>query len=591
MVILTSYLLSVASSGKTLDEPLRQDHRWKPSSGIKFSPNQNGSKSRTWQPVNNIVLGRNPTDPPKLVKANTSPSSSHLGIRRCSASVMDSVTGSSNLSPWDSQVAHDEVISCSKNEATDLESPKTVKTENGSGTGQPPSQPFSQTSEHAPLTYQIPPEVLENALKAPTRSRASYWCYDMYRNPNDDRVELQYCLSRESAEEACQYFIGQPVLGFDMEWDSRCLSGFKNNVSLIQLACEDRILLIHVALFEEDEIGDPFLPTLKSILESRDVIKTGVHIKSDCTRLRNHTGIDAKGLIELSNLYKLVKFSENNPLSINKILVNLAAQVQDHLLLPLLKDSVRTSNWMKKLSPEQLTYAATDAYAGFRLYHVLEEKRKSLQPMPQRPAYAELGLPIKVLYENAAANSRRNSPSRDSSINHSTAQKDVEESSSSSSIDELEVGESETLSPSCDASDTEHAEASGKQTAKARRELANKMKALTLSQPEIEEADAWIVQWRASRPASVASRTPNSCLRAYALWHTQSIDLAQVASLLRDPPLQLSTVSGYVAECVWVEKLPFEESRLQEVIKLLPRVLVLGRFKYFIRRYRRRSRD
>lgn len=38
--------------------------------------------------------------------------------------------------------------------------------------------------------------------------------------------------------------------------------------------------------------------------------------------------------------------------------------------------------------------AAADPYACLCLYHVLEAKRKALNPVPPRPAHAELNLPI-----------------------------------------------------------------------------------------------------------------------------------------------------------------------------------------------------
>jgi hypothetical protein len=38
--------------------------------------------------------------------------------------------------------------------------------------------------------------------------------------------------------------------------------------------------------------------------------------------------------------------------------------------------------------------AAADPYACLCLYHVMEAKRRALDPVPPRPAYAELNLPI-----------------------------------------------------------------------------------------------------------------------------------------------------------------------------------------------------
>ena len=132
-------------------------------------------------------------------------------------------------------------------------------------------------------------------------------------------------------------------------------------------------------------------------MEDPGVSKLGVAIKADCTRLRKQLGINTQGLFELSHLYKLVKFSESKDTHlINKSLVSLAKQVQEHLHLPLFKGEVRGSDWSQSLSWEQIIYAASDPYAAVQLYYVLDAKRKRLQPTPPLPWHAELDLPIRV---------------------------------------------------------------------------------------------------------------------------------------------------------------------------------------------------
>lgn len=61
--------------------------------------------------------------------------------------------------------------------------------------------------------------------------------------------------------------------------------------------------------------------------------------------MRKFLEIDSRGQFELSHLYKLVKFSCGNVKKINKVLVSLAQQVQEHLQLPLEKGDVRTGDW------------------------------------------------------------------------------------------------------------------------------------------------------------------------------------------------------------------------------------------------------
>ena len=63
-----------------------------------------------------------------------------------------------------------------------------------------------------------------------------------------------------------------------------------------------------------------------------------------------------KGILELSHLYKLVKYSKAGELDrINKVMVSLAVQTQEMLGLPLFKGAdVRSSNWMMRLSADQV---------------------------------------------------------------------------------------------------------------------------------------------------------------------------------------------------------------------------------------------
>ncbi|OCL06559.1 ribonuclease H-like protein, partial [Glonium stellatum] len=249
-----------------------------------------------------------------------------------------------------------------------------------------------------PLTYQIPAETLRKAMTASLSTGAAYWRHDLYRGPQDQKISMHYCKNMEVSERVAKYFVEEKVLGFDIEWkpNASVKDGIRGNASLIQLASEDRIALFHIALFKGDTIDELLPPTIKRIMECPDITKAGVAIKGDCTRLQKHLGIQSRGMLELSHLHNLVKFSATEPTKVKKTLVSLARQVEEHLQLPLAKGDVRQSDWSKALLYDQILYAASDAYAGFRLYDVLEAKRKKLEPTPPRPEYAELNAPVRL---------------------------------------------------------------------------------------------------------------------------------------------------------------------------------------------------
>lgn len=222
-----------------------------------------------------------------------------------------------------------------------------------------------------PLEFNISKEEFLAARAAVPGTSQSHWSHTMYHRAGEngavDNVKVHYCESKATSERVCkEYFLNEDVLGFDLEWMKYAsrTDGARQNVSLIQIASPSRIALLHVALFPKEE-GDLVAPSLRKILESPNVTKVGVNIGGDCTRLKNYLGVTVRGVFELSHLYKVVKYLPEKPNMVNKGLVSLATQVEDHLLLPLYKGHiVRTGNWMRRLNPQQIHCKATVSCSG-----------------------------------------------------------------------------------------------------------------------------------------------------------------------------------------------------------------------------------
>jgi exonuclease 3'-5' domain-containing protein 2 len=289
-------------------------------------------------------------------------------------------------------------------QTTTRTSPSEEKTGNSVTYPNLPNEPPLQDPKYDEVPTSTSPwkateKLFRAAKNAPQGSPESYWSHNLYRSPSSKKVTVHYCKSLHTTERVLQtYFMSTPLLGFDIEWlqNAHRNSGPKQNVSLIQIASEERVALFHIALYAGNDL---VALSLKKLLEDPKVTKVGVSIKSDCTRLRNNLDIHARGLFELSHLYKLIKFSSTKePKLINKKLVSLATQVQEHLHLPMYKgDVVRSSDWSRSLNLEQIRYAASDSYAGVQLFDTMECKRKVLEPTPPRPWHAELNLPIRVV--------------------------------------------------------------------------------------------------------------------------------------------------------------------------------------------------
>ncbi|PGH11494.1 hypothetical protein AJ79_04869 [Helicocarpus griseus UAMH5409] len=228
---------------------------------------------------------------------------------------------------------------------------------------------------------------------------SKYWSYDLNKTPDGGNITVHYCTSLQTTEQIAKHFLSETVVGLDLEWKAQASSrdSVVDNVSVIQLASKERIALFHLALFNSARTSQHLVsPTLKKVLESPDIIKVGVNIKGDCTRLRKYLEIQASSVFELSHLHKVVKH-HLSPGCINRRPVCLADQVEEHLGLPLDKDpDIRLGGWSKRLTLPQVRYAATDPYAALHLFHVLEAKRLKLQPVPPRPDLFDSLPPVKA---------------------------------------------------------------------------------------------------------------------------------------------------------------------------------------------------
>ena len=417
------------------------------------------------------------------------------------------------------------------------------------------------SANHTFLGYQIPGNTMRDAMLASRSTAAAYWQYSLYQGPGGkgDRVKVHYCRSLATTERIAQLFLNQAVVGFDIEWKPQAAAsdGTKKNVSLIQFATEERIALFHIARYAgDDSINVLVAPTLKRIMENPSISKVGVAVKADCTRLRKFMGIKAQGLFELSHLYNLVKFSGGNVKKINKRLVALAQQVEEHLQLPMYKGDVRSSDWSEELNYQQIQYAASDSYAGLRLYDVMEGKRKALDPMPPRPAHAELNLPIQLVNGQTVA----------------TYDDSEEAPKETEVVDEQPVDMEEMARDFFNIAIEDYQKDEDSATRKQSTSTLGKS-------PEIVAAEEWIRDRQSQLPPAHKARASPALLRAYALWHHQERTVLEAAALLRDPPLQSATVSNYILGAIKMERLPFDAGRLHDVLECVPESVVKARYQ------------
>lgn len=425
------------------------------------------------------------------------------------------------------------------------------------------------TPPFTPLDYKLQHEAFQTAKAAPEGSAERFWSYSFYRGPNQEddvqgKVRVHYCRNAHSAERALQYFLEEKAIGLDLEWlvDAGRYSGARGNVSLVQIASQSRVILLHLALYpSKDELATP---TLRKILEDPNITKLGVWIKGDCTRIKKWLGIETRSMFELSHLFKQVKYcSSGQHEMINKRLVSLASQIEEVMGLPMFKEqTVRTSDWTQPLNIAQIGYSASDAYAAVQLFAMLNHQREQLDPMPALPFHADLGKPIPLPHGIEVPSTVA---VKSEAVLEATGEKD-----------ELDALRTEALEDGQDAllqdvvAQDEGDRPSTKATSKASKKKATAEKAPNLPKdPRVEAANAWLAEYRekASEGKKARAGAGAPALRAYHIWHSNpDMDLEAVARILRDPPLSKTTVFHYILAALHFEKLPYDVARLKAEI-------------------------
>lgn len=148
----------------------------------------------------------------------------------------------------------------------------------------------------------------------------------------------------------------QTLLGFDTESRPAFKKGVKNKLALLQLANDSKAWLIRLNI-----IGMP--DELVEVMEDPGLEKVGVAIRDDLVKLKELRQFQSGGFIELAEYSNRFDIQDNG-------LRKLAANI----LRVKISKSQQLSNWeADQYSNSQLLYAATDAWACYRMYRRLQE--------------------------------------------------------------------------------------------------------------------------------------------------------------------------------------------------------------------------
>lgn len=147
----------------------------------------------------------------------------------------------------------------------------------------------------------------------------------------------------------------ETLLGFDTETRPARVKGESYLPSLLQLAGEKEVFIIQL-----NHVG--LTRSLRQILADPAIIKAGVSLDYDIRELEKMAPFKAAGFVDLGTLAKKSGIKNHGLRGLAAVLLGFR-----------ITKGAQTSNWARDvLTPQQIRYAATNAWAGRKLYLALE---------------------------------------------------------------------------------------------------------------------------------------------------------------------------------------------------------------------------
>ena len=157
-------------------------------------------------------------------------------------------------------------------------------------------------------------------------------------------------------ENAVAELCREAVLGFDTETKPAFQKGETNPISLIQLAGARAVYIIQLKHVSPSA-------QLGQLLSDRHIIKAGIDVKQDITKLKKNIDCDYKGFVDVSQLAKDAGIKNFSMRGLAAVLLGVR-----------IAKSMQVSNWARStLLPSQIKYAATDAWISREIYMRLQK--------------------------------------------------------------------------------------------------------------------------------------------------------------------------------------------------------------------------
>ena len=146
------------------------------------------------------------------------------------------------------------------------------------------------------------------------------------------------------------------VVGFDTETRPAFRRGVSYLPSLVQFATADAVYLFQVQ--QQD-----YSAVLRDILSAKDIIKTGVSVDDDLINLRKLFEFEENAVVDLGRVAKSHGMKQTGVRNLAGIFLGTR-----------IPKGTKTTNWAaRRLTEQQIVYAATDAWACRELYLRFEQ--------------------------------------------------------------------------------------------------------------------------------------------------------------------------------------------------------------------------
>lgn len=192
-------------------------------------------------------------------------------------------------------------------------------------------------------------------------------------------AQLHYIRAEDTANECIARIASRqsPVtIGLDFEWRPTFTPGKRENpIALVQVACDDEILLVQVSAMRAFPSG------LRDLLESAKSVKVGVGIQHDCKKLWKDHRVSVRNCVDLALMARSVDTHWKGPYMGG---IGLARLASVYLGRRLAKGRAQTSNWEAELSVQQKEYAANDCHSSVAIYRTLGQRALGLDRTPDR---------------------------------------------------------------------------------------------------------------------------------------------------------------------------------------------------------------